>query len=577
MSEGEELLVSGEDLVSALYLFRMPESWGPFMALAKPVPGPCVGRPKEEMSFVGLCVLPMGWHSSVDIMQAAHRRIALGSPLRGGAGLSRLAEISRTAIFPDLHEGVGWSIYLDDTTILEKVSAQAAKDVEGSPPEEQEKLRAAYQWWGTPTNPSKALIRNRKAERLGSLIDGRLGVLRTTTKRCLELISLGTYLRQQEHVPRKSLQVYAGKAVHILQFRRCLFSCLDVLFRSIAHGPANCPATEELKSEMFTMEMLLPLVQCNLKAAVDPIVTASDACETGAGVCYASRLSRAGEEEIKEMLESGNVGDAPKRDKETDLSEEENVLVIDLFAGIGGLTAALKKAGAHWKHLGVVEKDLDCRRLLRRAHPGAEFFSQVETFGKKEIKTLLRKIQGATGIISGGSPCQGLSRLSSKRQHLADERSALFYEASRIFRVVDEIAAEKNLWALKMLENVIADPGDIRAMSKELKMKPTMVDAQYLSRARRPRLFWLSIEPSSEEDVEEVIHQNFRQFIYRAEPEPLKHFLQEGCEWEAGLRDVKAWFPTFTRCIPRRQPPPDPAGLRGTGEAAKARWESHVQ
>ena len=110
------------------------------------------------------------------------------------------------------------------------------------------------------------------------------------------------------------------------------------------------------------------------------------------------------------MLESGNVGDAPKRDKETDLSEEENVLVIDLFAGIGGLTAALKKAGAHWKHLGVVEKDLDCRRLLRRAHPGAEFFSQVETFGKKEIKTLLRKIQGATGIISGGSPCQGLSR-----------------------------------------------------------------------------------------------------------------------------------------------------------------------
>ena len=577
VSEGEELLVSGEDLVSAFYLFALPACWAPFMALGKSVPGRCVGRPEEEWSFVGLSVLPMGWHSSVGIMQAAHRRIALGSPLRGGAGLSRLAEISRTAVFPDLDEGAGWSIYLDDTTILEKLSAQAVADLEGRPPKEQEQLRCAYEWWGIPTNPQKALVRCQKAERLGALIDGKRGVLRTTTKRSLDLISLGTWIRGQKWVPRKTLQVYAGKAVHILQFRRCLFSCLDVLFRAIAHGPSNCPVTEELRSEMFVLEVLLPLTQCDLKAAVDPIVTASDACETGAGVCYASRLTRAGEEEVKQILETGEVQGRTAVADPTQLGEEEKVLIIDLFAGIGGLTLSLEKAGVHWCHLGIVEKDPDCRRLLRRTYPGATFHSDVTRFGKKEISDLIKKVPGITGVVvGGGSPCQGLSRLSSKRRHFDDERSSLFFEASRIFREVDEVAAEKKLWVLKMLENVVADPADIREMSRELKMQPTLVDAQYLSRARRPRLFWLSVEPVSVDDVEVVQHQEYRQLVYKAKVEPLALFLQDQCEWEAGLRDEKARFPTFTRCIARARPPPDPAGLSETEAGARARWEGDL-
>ena len=360
-----------------------------------------------------------------------------------------------------------------------------------------------------------------------------------------------------------------------LAFRRCLFACLEALFRAIAHGPAVCPITEEMRSEMFVLEVLLPLTQCDLKAKVDPVVTASDACETGAGVCYASRLTRAGEEEVKELLKSGSLPEGPKPDDPTRIGESENILIIDMFAGLGGLTASLEKAGVHWKHLGVIEKDPDCRRLLRRTYPGANFYSLVEKFGKKEINELLRKVPEPTGIVvGGGSPCQGLSRLSSKRQHLADERSKLFFEASRIFREVEEVAAEKNLWVLKLLENVIADERDIRDMSKELKMKPYMVDAQYLSRARRPRLFWVSPEPGFVEEVETVEHQSYTQLVYRATPEPLALFLEDGCEWEAGLGNDKARFPTFTRAIPRSRPPPDPAGLSGTGPAGQARWES---
>ena len=267
--------------------------------------------------------------------------------------------------------------------------------------------------------------------------------------------------------------------------------------------------------------------------------------------------------------------EGPTRANPTQLSENENVLVIDLFAGLGGLTLALEKAGVHYKHLGIVEKDPECRRLLRRTYPGAAFYSKVENFGKKEIKELLKKVPEASGIVvGGGSPCQGLSRLSSRRQHLADERSQLFYEASRIFREVEEVAAEKKLWVLKLLENVIADSADIKEMSRELKMKPVMVDAQYLSRARRPRLFWLSVEPGPEDDVGVILHRDYTQLVYKAKEEPLELFLQPNCEWEAGLRSEKARFPTFTRSIPRARPPPDPAGLSETGPAGVARWEA---
>eukprot|EP00435_Cladocopium_sp_Y103_P049740 s1238_g15.t1 len=148
---------------------------------------------------------------------------------------------------------------------------------------------------------------------------------------------------------------------------------------------------------MLVMQVLLPMTQCNLRAAVDPIVTASDACESGGGVCYASRLTRAGEEEVRAMLEGEDHQQKPGQSGPTNLKDGERVLVIDLFAGIGGLSLSLKKAGLEAHHIGIVEKDGDCRRLLRRVYPGADFYSDVVKFGSKEIEKLLEKVPEATG------------------------------------------------------------------------------------------------------------------------------------------------------------------------------------
>ena len=255
------------------------------------------------------------------------------------------------------------------------------------------------------------------------------------------------------------------------------------------------------------------------------------------------------------------------------LDYSQRVLVIDLFSGIGGLTNALEKAGVTWHLLVCIEKDKDCRRLLRRTHPGLELFSDIRKFDEKALKRLLAKIPDVTGIVvGGGSPCQGLSKLSSKRRHLMDERSGLFRELVRVFKMVEESIRHRRVWLLKLCENVVADGTDVKEMSFELGIRPVLVDAQYLSRVRRPRLFWVSVDLTKEEDVEVIERANFDQVIYRADPEPLELFLAAGHNWAAGMGNPNLKFPTFTRAIVRKEPPPDPAGLEGLEEVARLRW-----
>ena len=53
----------------------------------------------------------------------------------------------------------------------------------------------------------------------------------------------------------------------------------------------------------------------------------------------------------------------------------------------------------------------------------------------------------------------------------------------------------------------------------------------------------------------------------------MENVLRPGYRWEAGERNPKLRFPTFTRAIRRTRPLPRPAGLGQTNEAAKKRWQ----
>jgi len=256
--------------------------------------------------------------------------------------------------------------------------------------------------------------------------------------------------------------------------------------------------------------------------------------------------------------------------------EKERIVVISLFSGIGGLEHALRLAGVKPTHLLLVEKDPDCRRLLRREWPGAELLGDIAQLTRLKIKETIQKGE-ATGVLAaGGSPCQGLSKLSSERKRLEDARSALFYEMVRVFKDVKEIAIEEVMWYMTLAENVVSDEEDIIEMTRALEVRPFLVDSMWLSRSKRPRLFWLSALLVEAPGVKEIPHGLYDELRYEVEEfEDMKNVLDRGSSWPSGEQDPELRFPTFTRKIPRRRPPPSPAGLSSPSEEAKRRWESY--
>lgn len=281
-----------------------------------------------------------------------------------------------------------------------------AKELEGKSPEEQDRLRRAYTHWGIPYSVDKALTRARSAEKLGAVIDGDAGQLRGSTRRAVEGISLGVQLCSREYPVKKLAQVYAGKQVHTLQFRRPLFCIVDKLWKGIGESERTVKMSRGIIEEVLLAGCLEGMRFTDLRATLNGVVTASDACETGGGTVYANRLSARGLSDVialEEKLEKG-VEDQIGEDS------PEVIVVIDFFAGIRKkVSRSLQMAKVPVAHLVVVEKDPDCRRVHRRRWPSCSLFprhqeNDKEATGGGEESARSNVVEAVISAASFGRP-----------------------------------------------------------------------------------------------------------------------------------------------------------------------------
>eukprot|EP00435_Cladocopium_sp_Y103_P046554 s680_g13.t1 len=507
LQENQLITISGDDLVASFYLFKMPPSWLPFLSFGRPISWRSLGVDKDGETHLASAVLPMGFSSSVGVMQHIHRRLALWDP-----------------------RAPAWALYLDDSTVLRKVSDQLDEELRNKPGPEQEALRKAYSFWGIPYNLKKAIEEVDCTERLGAFLDGHRGRIGVTVERTLECISLGHWVLSQGQTSRKSLQVFGGKEVHCLQFRRPLFSVYDGLWGLIA-GDSDTPyLTRQVCQEIMVSLCLAPLRFTDWRAEVDPQVMATDASESGGGFVMARRLTKLGEA-------------AALAGSETAERRRNGVVIFDFFSGIGGLLRSLERAGLVWEHHVTVESDKRCRKCVRRTWPGGSEYTDITKLSKTEMAAELDKVENLKLVVGGGgSPCQGLSMLSSGRKHFADERSKLFYDLSKRLKELEELCKERGARFLGMVENVKMDESDRDDISLELGWTPNLCES----------------------DVANKIT-----LVGEVEPDEL--WIPEGFSWDGSGTNLR--LPTFTRPIKRRRPPPDPAELAYCSEAAKTRWQ----
>lgn len=106
---------------------------------------------------------------------------------------------------------------------------------------------------------------------------------------------------------------------------------------------------------------------------------------------------------------------------------------IDVFAGCGGLTAGLKKAGFHV--MGAIEIDTLAKETYEANHPDVKFISK--DIREVAAASLMRKVgirKGELDLLAGCPPCQGFSTLRTNNSGKAvrDPRNDLIMEFLRL-------------------------------------------------------------------------------------------------------------------------------------------------
>ena len=114
---------------------------------------------------------------------------------------------------------------------------------------------------------------------------------------------------------------------------------------------------------------------------------------------------------------------------------------VSLFAGIGGLDEAMRRAGV--RTAAAVEVDRDCRGVLARHFPETAQFTDVTEVTGDQLRSA--GFVPRRGILAGGWPCQDLS-VAGLRGGLGGARSGLFWH---IVRLAGELRPQ---WLI--LENV---------------------------------------------------------------------------------------------------------------------------
>ena len=94
--------------------------------------------------------------------------------------------------------------------------------------------------------------------------------------------------------------------------------------------------------------------------------------------------------------------------------------IIDLFAGVGGLSQGFIKAG--FKVLLANEYDSEIAASYQYNHPDTKVVTEdIRTVNLLDWQRYIEK----TDVVIGGPPCQGFSQ-KGKRMNLNDERNFMF-------------------------------------------------------------------------------------------------------------------------------------------------------
>ena len=516
------------------------------------------GREKEDFVLYSK-VLPMGYVNSVSVAQHLHRRLMIRA---FGGTVNSAHEIRRDREFPLSKQY--FRIYLDNFDVL---SVGSKGILQGSNSSLVGMLHESYREFSVPRNEKKAVSEASAAEMQGAWIDGERGICSAKNDKILKYLSSLNHVLHQRQVSRKQMQMLAGGLICLFSFRRPLMSVLNEVWACIVSFKDDRqykPLPPKVLEELIAAFFLSPLAYMDFRLPVNPVVTASDASEGGGGLCASTGLSDWGL-----SVSRGSI-----RGQQFEEFQEQGILVISLFDGVGSLRVALDSLQAPLAGYIAVEHNPEAQRVLESHFPGSICFSDVTTLSKEDLRQWAAKFPNCCSVlIAGGPPCQGVSGLNaSKKGATLDPRSKLH----QVFDKVKNWAKEVFGWCpvYSLMESVASmSPEDRAIYTDSSGVLPYKVDSKYLSPCRRPRLWWFNWTIPLQDGMEifnpeTSANQSYGEIRFHFTTD-LKHFLRPG--WKPAEQDFK--FLTFTTAQPMERPRFKPAGLDRATPADLEKWE----
>lgn len=101
--------------------------------------------------------------------------------------------------------------------------------------------------------------------------------------------------------------------------------------------------------------------------------------------------------------------------------------LLDTFAGIGGFSYAAERLVGGFETVAFVEREPFCQQVLAKHWPDVPIHDDIQSF---------QPTPGMADVITGGFPCQDISKAGKIAGIAPGTRSGLFFDLMRVIRVV---------------------------------------------------------------------------------------------------------------------------------------------
>ena len=562
--EGDQhLRIWQSDMCSAFYLFELPEPWWGKLSFNILRKGKAIGKPDNRVYALSCKVIPMGFNSSVALMQEISENLLKVADLPRSARLTRgyglpvwlssVLDEQRTSMRSWYH------IYLDNFCAGSRVSPPDCGE-QGS--FFHQLAESAWAEAGVVSSEKKRKSAVLQAEELGGYLNGELRTLGVSPERALRLAVVTLHLISRGLLNRKMVQVVAGRWVHCFQFRRACMSFFDHLWKYVGNKPSAKFSFHQVRRELFRTVASLPLMHTFLGAAIPGFITASDASSTGGAVGISRALTPEGADFATASAQAAtSFTDGP-------------FLLLSLFNGIGGALRCYDILGVKPRGTIIVELNKDANRICLRRWPHAELIEDVRSIDAELVRRWTFKYTDIIEIhLWAGFPCKDLSSAKRGRKNLKGDSSSLFFEIPRIKKLLEKFFGHR-VKIKFVLENVASmDRAAAEEISAEVGVVPYFLDPCEAVPIHRPRLCWTSERWDQLMEGIELNREGYWIKVSAAAPWPMvSQWIRPDWTWPASSDTL--CLPTAMRTVPKDQAPPFPAGIERCSHATLQRWEA---